>query len=340
MTVYFADKERLSKRRRNISLSEEFSSRIDGTASLIRIFLKYRRTYRNYFNVFFHVVKKKYPVRGILKNGNQVMLTSFFRSYNLAQFQDHKDIIDYNIMTGTVSITNLANMATLSASRLKFEGGVDNGELVNIFLEDVYRILPVKGKVVLDVGANIGDSSIYFALLGAGKVIGLEPFPDNYEIAKKNVGLNNFSDRISVLLAACGSYAGYINISNGFKSGIESHTNDDDVSRPGTNIPSITLENILKEHDIKDGETVLKMDCEGCEYDIILHASNTLLRQFSHMLIEYHKGYKDLKEKLEKSAFDVSTIKLTGEPGGPTTLQDTERPGEWYYIGYIYAKRK
>jgi hypothetical protein len=143
-----------------------------------------------------------------------------------------------------------------------------------------------------------------------------------------------------VLLAACGSYAGYINISNSFKSGIESHTNDDDVSRPGTNIPSITLENILKEHDIKDGETVLKMDCEGCEYDIILHASNTLLRQFSHMLIEYHKGYKDLKEKLEKSAFDVSTIKLTGEPGGPTTLQDTERPGEWYYIGYIYAKRK
>jgi FkbM family methyltransferase len=335
----FADKERLSTRSRNISVSEEFSSRIEGSVSLIRIFLKYRRTYRNYFNVFFHVVKKKYPAKGILKNGNQVKLTSFFQSYNLAQFQDHKDIIDYDIMTDTVTISRLANTATDSGRKLKFQGGLHNGEVVNIFLEDVYRILPVKGKLVLDIGANIGDSSIYFALRGASKVIGVEPFPENYEMAKKNVRLNNFTDRISVMLAGCSANAGYINISNGLKSGIASHTYDEDY-KLGTNVPSLTLENILKEYNIQNGETILKMDCEGCEYDTILAASDTLLRQFSHMLIEYHDGYKDLKERLEKSAFEVSPIKLTGDPGGPTALPNIERPGEWYYIGYIYAKRR
>src|SRR6266487_3237706 len=298
-----ADKQRLYNRSRNISLSEEFSSRIVGSASLIRIFLKYQRTYQNYFNVFFHVIKKKYPIKGILKNGNQVKLTSFFQSYNIAQFQDYKDIIDYDIMTDTVTISRLAKTATDSGMKLKFQGGLYNGEVVNIFLEDVYRILPVRGKVVLDIGANIGDSAIYFALSGASKVIGVEPFPDNYEMARKNVALNNFSGRISVMLAGCSANAGYIDISDGFESGIASHTYDDSY-KPGTRVPSLTLESILKEYNIQDGETILKMDCEGCEYDTILSASDALLRHFSHMLIEYHKGYKDLKERLEKSDFE------------------------------------
>jgi FkbM family methyltransferase len=332
----FADKERPSNRHRNISLSDEFSSRIEGLASLLRIFLKYRRTYRNYFNVFFHVVKKKYPIRGILKNGNQVKLTSFFQSYNLAQFQDYKDVIDYDIMTDTVTMSRLAKTTTVSGRKLKFQGGLYNGEVVNIFLEDVYRILPVQGKIVIDIGANIGDSSIYFALRGASKVIGVEPFPDNYEMAKKNIVLNNFSGRISVILAGCSANAGYINMSD--DCGIASHTYNDTFN-PGTNIPSLTLESILKECNIQDAETILKMDCEGCEYDTILSASDALLRQFSHMLIEYHDGYKDLKERLEKSSFEVSSIKLSGEPGGPTALPNIERPGQWYYIGYIYAKR-
>jgi FkbM family methyltransferase len=334
----FADKERRSNLHRNMSLSEEFSSRIDGSVSLIRIFLKYRRTYHNYLNVFSHVIKKKYPIKGILKNGNQVELTSFFQSYNIAQFQDYKDIIDYDIMTDTVTISRLAKTAADSEMKLKFQGGLYNGEVVNIFLEDVYRILPVQGKVVLDIGANIGDSSIYFALRGASKVIGIEPITDNYEMARKNVVLNNFSGRISVMLAGCSANAGYINISDGFESGIGSHTYDDNY-KPGTNVPSLTLESILKEYNIQDGETILKMDCEGCEYDTILSASDALLRQFSHMLIEYHEGYKDLKERLEKSAFEVRSIKLTGKPGGPTALPNIDRPGRWYYIGYIYAKR-
>jgi FkbM family methyltransferase len=273
-----------------------------------------------------------------LKNGNQLILTSFFQSYNIAQFQDYKDIIDCDIMTDTVTISRLAKTATDSERKLKLQGGLYNGEVVNIFLEDVYRILPVQGRVVLDIGANIADSSIYFALRGASKVIGVEPFPDNYEIARKNVALNNFSGRISVMLAGCGANDGYINISNGFETGIASHTYDD-VYKPGKNVPSITLGSILKEHNIQDGETVLKMDCEGCEYDTILSASDALLRQFSHMLIEYHQGYKDLKERLEKSAFEVSPIKLTGEPGGPTALPNIDKQGKWYYIGYIYAKR-
>lgn len=335
---HLAGKERQSNRHGNMSLFEEFSSRIDGLASIIRIFLKYRKTYRNYLNVFLHVIKKEYPILGILKNGNQVKLTSFFQSYNLAQFQDHRDLIDYDLTTDTVIVSTFVKNQKNSGTKLKFQGGLNNGELVNIFLEDVYRILPVEGRAVIDIGANIGDSSIYFALRGASKIVGVEPIPDNYEMAVKNIKSNNFSDKVSLVLAGCSARTGSIEVSEGHEAGIASHTINYD--KAGTKIPTVTLETILKEYDISDGETVLKMDCEGCEYDIILTTSDSLLRQFRYLLIEYHEGYKDLKDRLEKSNFEVRPINLSGEVGGPIALPNVEKPGEWYYIGYIYAERR
>lgn len=40
------------------------------------------------------------------------------------------------------------------------------------------------------------------------------------------------------------------------------------------------------------------MDCKGCEYDVILSASDSILRRFSNILIEYHYGFNDIKESL------------------------------------------
>jgi FkbM family methyltransferase len=37
--------------------------------------------------------------------------------------------------------------------------------------------LGVEGRVVVDVGAFVGDSTIYFALKGADRVITVEPYP-------------------------------------------------------------------------------------------------------------------------------------------------------------------
>lgn len=65
---------------------------------------------------------------------------------------------------------------------------------------------------MLDVGANIADSCIYFASRGAEKVIGVEPLLKNYEIAKENIKLNNYSNIITLVLAGCSAKEGSINI--------------------------------------------------------------------------------------------------------------------------------
>jgi len=52
--------------------------------------------------------------------------------------------------------------------------------IIEIFEEGMYEMVDVKGKVVVDVGAHIGDSTIYFALKGAKRVFAIEPHPDAF----------------------------------------------------------------------------------------------------------------------------------------------------------------
>ena len=70
----------------------------------------------------------------------------------------------------------------------------------------------------------------------------------------------------------------------------------------------MTLEDILNKYNAPNGKTVLKMDCEGAEYEIILFATVDTLLRFNHLLIEYHYGYKNLKEKLEECGFKDGTL--------------------------------
>lgn len=190
--------------------------------------------------------------------------------------------------------------------------------MTDVFQKEIYSFLPVENKIVIDLGANIGDSSIYFAIKNAKKVIALEPFPKIYEIAKRNVQINNLDNKIILLKAGCSSKLGTILLNpdtEGTGTSISFHKN-------GVEIPTFTLDHLVKEYDIESG--ILKIDCEGCEYDAIMGSTNEILQKFSHILIEFHNGYENLKSKLEESNFvvDVNVI------------------SQKRVSGYIYAAQK
>ena len=67
-----------------------------------------------------------------------------------------------------------------------------------------YKWLNVKGKNVIDIGANIGDSAIYFALKGAKHVYAFEPYLYSCYIANKNARLNGLQDKITIVNQGCG----------------------------------------------------------------------------------------------------------------------------------------
>jgi FkbM family methyltransferase len=296
-------------------------------------FLVYRRTYRNSFNVLTNILMKKFPIHAVLRNGNHIVLHNLMEAQTPCGrniFGGHHEGIEYDIQNDIV---------TLSATRfnlggtITIYGGVTNGDIVGIFVDNTYQDLPVKNKTVVDIGGNIADSAIYFALCGANKIICIEPFPKNYELAQKNIRFNNFSDKISLVLAGCSNNRGEINIDPSYNNGAFSTLKD---FKSGIKIPLLTLQEILNEYTLpSDDSIILKMDCEGCEYESILSADENTLQKFNHVMIEYHYGYINLKEKLEKSGFRVSVTRPKIESWPPEVSNQSNKLA----VGHIIAKR-
>jgi hypothetical protein len=76
-------------------------------------------------------------------------------------------------------------------------------------------------------------------------------------------------------------------------------------SSSGSNIYFYSLRELVDKYST-NSPAVLKLDCEGCEYDIIFSNDRILLGKFSHIQIEYHYGYEDLKKHLIGAGFTVS----------------------------------
>lgn len=226
--------------------------------------------------------------RDITKSISGRLVRAFARRINDCKAGDNKILLRYNNRQVVLNYTNDYQF-TNTLTGIKEQ-----------FIEEPYAGVDFKGREVLDIGASIGDSAIYFALNGAKHVVGLEPYPFTYNVAKMNVRSTGLAPKITLLNQACRSREGTTIIDSNFQN------NDRHALkhfRNGKRIKVNSLAGILRDHHIIDG--VLKLDCEGYEYEIIENADPDLLSRFKSIVIEYHFGYKQLEEKLRRCGFNV-----------------------------------
>jgi FkbM family methyltransferase len=189
------------------------------------------------------------------------------------------------------------------------------GIMLEIFNYGLYDVLNVSGRDVVDVGAFVGDSSIYFALKGAKKVIAIEPHPGAYAEMLENIRLNNLEGVIVPLNAGLAGKPGKIRV--------ESVNEEETIGTfhrfsDAGSVEAVTLDDIVGRFGIREG-AVLKMDCEGCEYEVLSAVKPETLRVFDQILIEYHNGYRLLRDILENYGFST-VIKPMGK-GKPIDIQ-------------------
>ena len=157
--------------------------------------------------------------------------------------------------------------------------------VLEVFEYGDHEGLDVKGKVVIDVGAYVGDSAIYFVLRGASRVIAIEPHPGAYQEMLENIRLNNMEGKIIPVNAGLASKPGCIETSGDVDStGVMYHKLGNKHSNC---VGAITLNEVIHEFSIDPSNAVLKMDCEGCEYDVILN-DYSHVRLFNEVYFEYH----------------------------------------------------
>jgi FkbM family methyltransferase len=146
----------------------------------------------------------------------------------------------------------------------------------DVVLGNYYRFADdMSGELVLDIGAHIGFASIFAASLGADKVYAYEAHPSNYKRLLENT--KSFGERIEAHNFAV------------WKSGVPSEyvyvgDHKDDCNMGGVTVherdignpvKTIGLDEILTKIQSECGRypTIIKMDCEGSEFPILLSSS-------------------------------------------------------------------
>ncbi len=138
------------------------------------------------------------------------------------------------------------------------------GILSETYISEIHKrgIDNFQSLKILDVGANFGDSSIYFAKRG-GSVWAVEPVKNNYAALRRNISINNMSN-IQTYNLAIGP-VGKLSMNtkgqdlDGSASGFYLTGNDSFEEVSSMPVASF-IDNFI-------GENVdfLKMDCKGCE---------------------------------------------------------------------------
>jgi FkbM family methyltransferase len=187
------------------------------------------------------------------------------------------------------------------------------GHLDEVFIKQSYKWLYdriVKDTILIDIGAMIGDTSVYFAMNpNVKKVVAIEPNPASYALLRRTVSECPIK-KIEAMQVAVSCSKGFSRMSHPYATGF----NRAELSESG--IRTVTLQSLLS--GFRGKRIAIKCDVEGMELSIFRAEPD--LSDVYAMQIEVHNTRGEMESILKRSGF------RTKSSGGG--------------IGYLYASRE
>lgn len=217
--------------------------------------------------------------------------------------------------------------------RIKVRGRMDVWSVKETFLDKFYirngfRIKD--GWTIVDVGAGIGDFSIHAAYGKPDTVVyAFEPFFESYQLLIKNLTLNALHNVVTfqrALWKKSGTLA--LDLSGGEPLQIISQEIEKKADSANKEVvQALSLQDFLREQSIPQVD-LIKLDCEGAEYEILMQAPSQALAKIDRLVMEYHdlgerRNHQILIPFLEREGFRVKRV---------VNVAHSE-------IGYLYASR-
>jgi len=142
-------------------------------------------------------------------------------------------------------------------------------------------------RTVVDAGANVGAATLWLCEQAPqAQVFALEPGRAAAEACRRNVHRNGLSNRVRVLNVALGDRPGTAFLHLGPAS-VNATVNPSPRGADDYEVPVITLEQLMDDNELRSLD-ILKLDCEGAEYDVLMHADTGLLHRIGAMVGELH----------------------------------------------------
>lgn len=199
-----------------------------------------------------------------------------------------------------------------NGAKFKVKAGdlVPLGIINKIWLDKIYT--PVgdeirKDSTIVDIGAHIGSFSVFAATRAENvKVFSYEPSSENFSLLTENIKLNDLKNIEAFQLAVSGvgeTVKLYLD-----KKHSVLHSTAIPKGVLQEEVKSVTLKEIFDSNQI-DKCNLLKMDCEGAEYEILFGAPKSTLARIQNISMEYHDVLHyhigGLRKYLQDMGFDV-----------------------------------
>lgn len=191
-----------------------------------------------------------------------------------------------------------------------------------IWLRRCYSTGPLReGAVVVDIGANVGTFAVWLAKMhSVSRIIAVEPDPTNIRFLERNMQANGLTNIVPVRMA-CAAMTGKATLHTGGLSVLYSfYPRDGKDFVPAYQTGTISLDDLFEQYEVSSCD-LLKLDCEGAEYDILLKASLHALSSVGRIALEYHVGFtqhapEDLEQRLHDVGFEVERLPMRPDETG------------------------
>ncbi|WP_308992656.1 FkbM family methyltransferase [Mariniflexile litorale] len=189
--------------------------------------------------------------------------------------------------------------------------------LNEIFVRNDYDFITGSKSILIDIGANIGITSLFFSRLDfVDRIYAFEPVKDTFELAQYNFSLNDKIQKIATIKNIglgsnsrkelflfdknCKGNTGLRGKSSpSYRNNISAKEREVQIESATFEIGSIIAEN-------SNRKVIVKMDCEGGEYEILEDLFQSgMIDKIDVLLLEWHdKGSKVIEDMLIHSGFD------------------------------------
>ncbi|QRF75009.1 Hexuronic acid methyltransferase AglP [Thermoplasmatales archaeon] len=164
---------------------------------------------------------------------------------------------------------------------IEFTDETPGKDIVEVFIDKIYSsfqgFAPTENDVILDVGAQFGDYALLCSnYAGSKEVISLEPLKDNFNILLKNLRINAAKNVDAYNYAASSSNGKTkLHISGNMGAKIGGGKIEE--------VSTVTLDSFYDK-----GPTLMKIDVEGFELDV-LNGAKQILKDFRpRIILETH----------------------------------------------------
>lgn len=140
------------------------------------------------------------------------------------------------------------------------------------------REIHIPGTVIIDVGANIGNHTVFSAAILGAEVVAIEPFAANYDVLRINIAANGLEQRVRTHAVALGARPGL-----GCATIGDTRNLGTVQVRAGVGaVRIVTLDSIAEDRPVG----VIKIDVEGGEAGVLQGAAATLARWLPDIMVE------------------------------------------------------